>query len=77
MKCVICRSGDTVSGKTTVTLEREGVILVFREVPADVCANCGEAYVDEAVSVELLETARSSAVSGVRMDVRDYRKKAA
>lgn len=46
MKCVICKHGETRPGMTTVTLERGGATLVVKGVPARICGNCGEAYVD-------------------------------
>jgi YgiT-type zinc finger domain-containing protein len=55
MNCVVCRHGETRPGTTTVTLQRDGCTLVVNEAPADVCENCGEAYVDEAVTERLLE----------------------
>jgi YgiT-type zinc finger domain-containing protein len=72
MKCVICKSGETQPGTATVILEREGMILVIQWVPARVCANCGEEYVDEETSARLLETADEAAQAGVRVDVREY-----
>ena len=72
MKCVICKQGETRSGMTTVTLERGGVTLIFKHVPADVCENCGEAYVEENVSARLLQTAEEAARSGVLVDIREY-----
>ena len=49
MKCVICKAGETAPGKTTVTLERSGTVILIKEVPADVCQDCGEYYLDESV----------------------------
>ncbi len=72
MKCVICKHGETRSGTTTVTLEREGMTLVFKGVPAQVCQNCGEAYLDEATTARLLMTAEEAARAGVQVDVREY-----
>ncbi len=72
MKCQICRSGETAPGKATVTLEREGLTLVVKGVPARVCGNCGEEYVDENVATGLLEAAESDLRAGVTLDVRDY-----
>lgn len=72
MKCLICKSADTRPGTTTVTLERNGLTLVIKDVPACVCPNCGEAYVDEAVTVELLSTAEQTAAAGAQVDVRRY-----
>ena len=36
MKCVICKQGETLPGVTTVTLERNGLTLVVKSVPARV-----------------------------------------
>ena len=44
MKCVICKNGETRDGAATVTLERGGATVVVKEVPAEVCGNCGEYY---------------------------------
>jgi YgiT-type zinc finger domain-containing protein len=72
MKCVICKVGQTQPGTTTVTLERGGMTLVFKGVPARVCANCGEAYVDEETTRQMLQAANDAARSGVQVDVRQY-----
>lgn len=72
MKCAICRNGDTQPGKATVTLERGATTVVIKGVPARVCANCGEEYVDEAIAARLLNTAEEAARAGVQVDVREY-----
>jgi len=72
MKCVICRNGETGPGATTVTLEREELVLVIKGVPARICANCGEEFLDESASSRLLEIGEEAAHSGIKMDVRDY-----
>ena len=46
--------------------------LVIQGVPAMVCANCGEEYVDEDTSARLLKTAEEVAQAGVRVEVREY-----
>ena len=71
MKCVVCKQGETTPGQTTVTLERSRAVLVFRRVPADVCANCGEAYVAEEVTASLLQAAEEAVRAGVQVDVRE------
>jgi len=72
MQCVICKQGETRPGLTTVTLERNGLTLVVKNVPARVCANCGEEYVDEEVATQLLSTAEKAARAGVLVDIRAY-----
>jgi YgiT-type zinc finger domain-containing protein len=72
MKCVICKVGKTQPGRATVTLERNGTTLVIKNVPADVCANCGEEYVNAETTELLLKTAEEAVRSGVQVSVRDY-----
>lgn len=72
MKCAICKHGETRPGKATLTLERNETTLVIKGVPAEVCANCGEEYVSEEITVRLLETAETAAKTGVQVDVREY-----
>jgi YgiT-type zinc finger domain-containing protein len=72
MTCVICRQAATEPGTTTVTLTRGKLTFVVRAVPARVCPNCGEAYVDEDAATRLLTTAEQLAQAGAQVDVRDY-----
>jgi YgiT-type zinc finger domain-containing protein len=72
MKCLVCRRQDTQAGTATVTLERHGATFVFNDVPAQVCPDCGEDYVDEIVAGALLEAAEDMAEAGTRSDVRSY-----
>ncbi len=66
------RRGETAPGTATVTLERRGLTLVVRGVPARVCRNRGEEYVEEAEAARLLSAAEDAARAGVKVDVRDY-----
>jgi len=69
MQCVICKHGKLDTGTTTVTVERDDVTLVFK----DVCENCGESYVDEAVTRQLLNEAENAVSAGVEVDIRHFR----
>ena len=72
MKCVVCRHGDTKPGTATVTLERDGTTLVVKDVPAEVCANCGEQYVAEETTGRLLGEAEKASKAGVQVDIRKF-----
>ncbi len=72
MKCVVCRHGETRPGTATVTLERDGATVVVKGVPARVCENCGEEYVEEEAASRLLALAEDAANSGVRVEVLEY-----
>lgn len=72
MKCIICRNGEARPGTATVTLERDGSVLVVKGVPARICDNCGEEYLEEAVSSHLLAMGDEAARAGDKVNVRDY-----
>lgn len=72
MRCIICKKGETKPDKATVILERNGMTLVFKGLPANVCANCGEEYVDEKTTKELLKSAEEALKAGVQVDIREY-----
>jgi YgiT-type zinc finger domain-containing protein len=72
MKCVVCKKGETKIGKATVTLDKDGTTLVFKGVPARVCTNCGEEYVDGKVAARLLKSATQAARSGIQVEIRQY-----
>jgi YgiT-type zinc finger domain-containing protein len=69
---MICKHGETKKGTTTVTLEKDGSTIVFKEVPAQICDNCGEEYIDESTTKALLKKAREIAKNGVEVDIRKY-----
>jgi YgiT-type zinc finger domain-containing protein len=69
MKCVICKNGTTRKGKVTVTLERDQSIIAIKEVPAQVCQNCGEYYLDPEMTKEVLNRAEQAVKKGVEIEV--------
>jgi YgiT-type zinc finger domain-containing protein len=69
MECVICKNGKTRKGKATVTLERNGTVVVIKEVPAQVCQNCGEYYLDEEMANEVLKRAEQSVKNGSEIEI--------
>ena len=72
MKCMICKHGQTHEGSTTITLEKDGSTIIFKHVPALVCDNCGEKYVESAVTKEVLFKAKGIQKNGVEIDIREY-----
>ncbi len=69
---MVCKRGETREGIATVTLERDGMTLVFKKVPAEVCEVCGEEYVSEQTTARLLAAAEEAALAGVQVDIREY-----
>ncbi|SFV63155.1 hypothetical protein MNB_SV-3-1629 [hydrothermal vent metagenome] len=72
MKCMICKHGETINGTTTITLEKNGATIVFQKVPALVCDNCGEKYVDGKITTTLLEDANAIIARGAKVDIREF-----
>ena len=72
MKCVICRQGETRAGDVTVTLPRGESTIIFKGVPAEVCENCGEYYLSESVTEELMARAEEAVKSGAEVEILRY-----
>ena len=60
MKCAICKNGETNLGTTTVTMTRGDATIVVKNVPAEICDNCGEYYLDDAISAKILSMAEEA-----------------
>lgn len=69
MKCVICRNGETQHGLVTVTLNRESTVIIIKDVPAQVCENCGEYYLSEEISNKILTRASAAAAAGSEVEI--------
>jgi YgiT-type zinc finger domain-containing protein len=72
MNCFICKQGQTQPGSVTVTLERGQTTIVFKHVPAHICDNCGEAYIDERTTDRLMKDAEIAVQTGVQVEVRSF-----
>jgi len=69
MKCVICKQGQTAPGQATVTIQRGECTIIFRNVPAEVCKNCGEYYLSESITEQLLTRAEAAVQSGAELEI--------
>jgi len=72
MTCVVCRHGNTRPGTTRMAVEQGPTVLVVRGVPAQVCDNCGEAYLSADAVDRLQEMLVGAARGGVQLEVREY-----
>jgi YgiT-type zinc finger domain-containing protein len=72
IKCTSCRQADVAPGTTTITLERDQSIFVIRHVPAQVCPNCGEAYMDEQTTAALFSEAEAAMRHGSQVNIREH-----
>jgi YgiT-type zinc finger domain-containing protein len=69
MKCVICKHGETQPGHVTVTLQRGESTIIFKNVPAEVCENCGEYYLSDEITGQLMERAEEALQHGAEVEI--------
>ncbi len=50
--CDLC-GGELAPGKTSLDIWRDDGLIVLRDVPADVCQQCDEAYISPEVSAQI------------------------
>jgi YgiT-type zinc finger domain-containing protein len=72
MQCVICKQGETYPGAATVALERGGATVIIKGVPATICDNWGEYYLDEAMAARVLSMAEQAVSRGAEVEVRRF-----
>ena len=72
MKCVICKTGETRPGKVTVTLQRGETTVLIKDVPAEVCGNCGEYYLDETVTRKIYGQAEDAVARHTEVEILRY-----
>jgi YgiT-type zinc finger domain-containing protein len=72
MKCSLCKTGETHPGKTTVTLQRGESVVVIRDVPAEICEDCGEYFLDEVTARRVYATAEQGFSRHVEVEIQRY-----
>lgn len=69
MNCVICKTGTTQKGKTNTLFDRNGSFVIVKDIPAQVCSQCGEAYFDEKTTEELYNKTTEILNSGAELEI--------
>ena len=69
MKCVDCKHGIPVKGKTTVTIDKNNCTVVIKDVPALVCPVCGAYYLDEETTQKVLDAGNTALKSGAEVEI--------
>jgi len=72
MKCLICKIGETDEGRVTVTLQRDESIIIIKNVPANICQNCGEYYLTEEVTDIVLKKAEKAVENKPEVEILQY-----
>ena len=71
MKCIVCNVGTVKKGFTTITFERDNMVIVFQNVPAKICNTCGEGTVSDEICGVLLDRAEKES-SGIGIKLLKY-----
>ncbi len=69
MNCVVCKHGETRPGQVTVTLQRGDTTVILKQVPAEVCQNCGEYYLSDIVAGQVMNRAEVAVKSGAEVEI--------
>jgi YgiT-type zinc finger domain-containing protein len=73
MKCSLCKFGEMKDGFTQVVLTRGNSTVIFRNVPARICDDCGEYYLDEETTQDLYSRADYCFSSGQEVAIIEYK----
>jgi hypothetical protein len=52
-----------------VSLQRGDTTVILKQVPADVCENCGAYYFSDTVTAQVLERAETAVKSGAAVEI--------
>lgn len=73
MLCPICKFGKMKNGFTQVVLTRGKSTIIFKNVPAKICDDCGEYFLDEHTSQDIYEQAENCISSGQEIAIIEYK----
>ena len=71
MRCPICK-GELKRGTTTFTADLEKGVLIIKNVPADVCNQCGEAFIPNDVAKSIEQVVKSAREKKMEIEIVSY-----
>jgi len=66
--CPLC-GGDKKSGKTTYSVDLGSSVVVVRNVPAKICSQCGEVWIDAETAKKLESLSQEAKNKGTQVEV--------
>jgi len=72
-KCPLC-GGDKKQGYTTYTVDLGFGVVVVRNIPAKVCSQCGEEWIDAKVATRLEEIVNFARSKQAQLEVIPFQK---
>ncbi len=73
MKCPVCK-GTVKRSKTNFPVELEGGFLIVKDVPADVCGQCGEVFIPDDIAASLEKTVEAARKNKAEVEIVSYDK---
>ena len=72
MDCIICKNGTTQPGNDTLTFEMDGHLIIIRDVPGEVCENCGHFYISSEAAIAVQKKTRKAVADGAEVEILKY-----
>jgi YgiT-type zinc finger domain-containing protein len=72
LQCQLCKHGSTRTGIVTVTLQRGSTTVIVKAVPAEICENCGEYYLDENITRQVLSMAEEAVKNPAEVEILSF-----
>ena len=69
MNCTVCKTGKTAPGKTTVTLRRDGTVVIIEDVDAQICDTCGHYYLDSETAKLVMSKLNEALKRGTKLEI--------
>ena len=69
MKCTVCKNGNCKEGLASIMFDKNGNIVIFKNVSAMICDNCGAKFFDSNTSAGLLKQARELRRNGSELEI--------
>ena len=76
MKCFMCK-GDTERKLVNYLIDIDKKIIIIKEVPANVCKQCGERYFDDDVMQNLEKIIEDIKNASIEISIVNYKEKTA
>ena len=73
MNCPVCK-GAVKRGTTNFPVELSGGFLIVKNVPADICDQCGEVFIPDDVAAALEKTVEAARRSKAEIEIVSYEK---
>lgn len=76
MECIMCK-GLTEKKTVNYILDLDNTIIIIKDVPANVCKQCGERYFDDVVMENLEKIVNNLRTVSTEMSIVSYKEKVA